>query len=412
MKPTQYPRRIIGIGFALAFFLTSGLVTQPVHAQKFKVLYAFKGSPDGAAPWTGGTLTRDSAGNLYGATSNGGDSGNGTCTLGCGTVFKVDPRGHETILYRFQEAPPDGNFPALGVTRDSAGNLYGTTYWGGTDTIAGAVYKVTEKGSETVLYSFQAGMDGYRPQSTLLLDSAGNLFGTTEGTVFELIESGQKTNLHVFTGAPDGNFALAGLIRDAEGNFYGTTYAAGNTGCLGNEGCGTLFKLDPAGKETILYRFTGGKDGAYPEWGSLARDRVGNLYGTAFSGGLSANNCITLGCGVVFRLSQAGKLTVLHSFTGGVNGVGPYAGVARDKSGNLYGTVYSGGDLSCLKPYGCGLVFKLNTHGKFTVLHRFTGNNDGLWPLAGVMLDKAGNVYGTAAYGGRYGNGVVFKITP
>lgn len=412
MKPAKYPRFIVRTGLAAALFLGCGAVSQSAHGQQFKVLYAFKGSPDGAAPWTGGPLIRDTAGNLYGATINGGDSGNGTCTAGCGTVFKLDPRGHETILYRFQQAPPDGNFPALGVTRDADGNLYGTTYWGGTDKVSGTVYKVTEKGVETVLYSFQGGTDGYSPQSRLLLDSAGNLFGTTEASVFELTESGQEITLHDFMGSPDGSDAFAGLTRDAEGNFYGTTQLGGNVGCGGNEGCGTVFKLDPANNETILYRFSGGKDGAYPLWGDLVLDGGGNLYGTTLSGGLRAHNCITLGCGLVFRLDKNGGLRALHRFTGGVGGAGPYAGVTRDKSGNLYGTVYTGGDLKCLAPHGCGLVYKLSKAGVFTVLHRFTGGNDGLWPLGGVMLDSMGNIYGTAAYGGTYGNGVVFKITP
>jgi uncharacterized repeat protein (TIGR03803 family) len=138
----------------------------------------------------------------------------------------------------------------------------------------------------------------------------------------------------------------------------------------------------------------------------------GNLYGMTFSGGLLANDCITLGCGVVFKLDPKGKETVLYRFTGGKDGAGPQASVVRDSAGNLYGTTQGGGDLNCVPPYGCGTVFKLDKSGKLTVLHRLAGGDDGYHPLGGVTLDKAGNIYGTAAYGGVYGNGVVFKLTP
>jgi len=421
----QKPNWIIRTGrvasstvLAVAFVVLSVTLTSlSTEAQTFKVLYAFKGNPDGAVPFAG-TLIRDAAGNLYGTTINGGDSGNGTCTAGCGTVFKLDPSGHETVLYRFGEAPPDGDFPVSGVIRDSAGNLYGTTYWGGTADYCGTVFQVTPGGKETVLYSFVGGeSDGCSPQSNVLRDDSGNLYGTTEngitnngGTVFKVTAGGQETLLHYFNG-PDGSAPLAGLIQDAAGNLYGTTFGGGNAGCIGN-GCGTVFKLDSAGKETVLYRFTGEEDGSWPYYGELIQDSAGNVYGTGFGGGVRDSKCGTLGCGVVFRLSKSGKLTVLHRFTGGGGGVGPYAGVVRDADGSLYGTVYNGGDLNCWPPNGCGLVFKLDMQGKFTVLHRFTGGNDGALPLQGVILDEAGNIYGTTAYGGAYGNGIVFKITP
>jgi len=408
-----------GKALALVFVTLSVVVTSlSAEAQTFKVLYAFKGSPDGAVPF-GGTLIRDAAGNLYGTTINGGGSGNGTCVAGCGTVFKLDPHGHETVLYRFGQAPPDANFPVSGVIRDSAGNLYGTTYWGGdANYTCGAVFQVSPGGKETVLYSFAGGSsDGCNPQSSVLRDDSGNLYGTTEngitnngGTVFKVTAGGQETLLHYFNG-PDGSAPLAGLIQDAAGNLYGTTFGGGNAGCIGN-GCGTVFKLDSAGKETVLYRFTGEEDGSWPYYGELIQDSAGNVYGTGFGGGVRDSKCGTLGCGVVFRLSKSGKLTVLHRFTGGGGGVGPYAGVVRDADGSLYGTVYNGGDLNCWPPNGCGLVFKLDMQGKFTVLHRFTGGNDGALPLQGVILDEAGNIYGTTAYGGAYGNGIVFKITP
>lgn len=373
----------------------------------FRVIHEFGGIPDGAFPW-GGTLIHDAEGNIYGTTSSGGQtggSGNGSCLNGCGTVFKLNGAGAETVLYRFGRVP-DGNFPISGVVRDGAGNLYGTTYWGGTDTTAGTVYKVTEAGAETVLYSFQGGTDGLQPQSTLLLDSTRSLYGTTLDTVFELAEGGQKT-LHVFTGPPDGNYAMAGLIQDATGNFYGTTQTGGTTGC-GGVGCGTVFKVDPQGNETILYSFTGGNDGANPLFGDLARDSEGNLYGTTSTGGLQGN-CLALGCGTVFKLSPDGVLTVLHSFTGEADGDLSQSGVVFDEAGNLYGTASSGGDLSCNPPDGCGVVYKIDRSGNFSVLHHFEGT-DGWNPVQGVML-YGGNLYGTTFYGGAYGYGVIYRLS-
>jgi uncharacterized repeat protein (TIGR03803 family) len=250
------------------------------------VVYAFRGSPDGAEPYAGSLLL--DAGNIYGTTINGGESGNGTCVDGCGTVFKLNTKGTETVLYRFRQVP-DGNFPVSGVIRDAEGNLYGTTHWGGASNYScGAIFEITESGTETLLYSFAGGAsDGCSPQSSLFRDSAGNLFGTTEwnprwGDVFELTASGKETTIHSFANSPDGSYPVGGLIRDAAGNFYGTTQVGGTTGCTSNEGCGTVFKLDPTGQETVLYRFTGGEDGAFPHFGDLVRDATGNLYGMTF----------------------------------------------------------------------------------------------------------------------------------
>lgn len=409
--------KIADVLLALSLVLVETLsATHSSQAQTFKVLHAFKGSPDGAEPYAG-SLILDDAGNIYGTTINGGDSGNGTCVLGCGTVFKIGNAGKETVLYRFRQVP-DGNFPSSGLIRDASGDLYGTTYWGGTSNSCGTVFKISKTGAETVLYSFAGGTsDGCYAQGALFRDVAGNFFGTTEfgiqwGTVFELTESGQESTIHIFAGSPDGTYPVGNLIQDAAGSLYGATQNGGTTGCTGNEGCGTVFKIDPTGKETVLYRFTGGKDGAFPQFGSLVLDSAGNLYGMTFSGGLLANDCITLGCGVVFKLDPKGKETVLYRFTGGRDGASPQASVVRDSAGNLYGTTQGGGDLECVPPYGCGTVFKLDKAGKLTVLHRFAGGDDGYHPLGGVILDKAGNVYGTTTYGGAYGNGVVFKITP
>ena len=405
--------RIAGAALARTFvFAWTVFAAQSAKAQTFKTLYAFKGSPDGASPYAG-SLTLDAAGNLYGTTINGGGSGDGKCNAGCGTVFRLDKTGKETVLHSFGPAP-DGELPISGVIRGVDGNLYGTAYWAGAYN-CGAVFKITKDGQETVMYSFLGGAgNGCAPQSSLFRDAAGNLYGTTIGnTVFKVTSSGQETTIYNFTGSPDGSFPLGGLIRDALGNFYGATEIGGTTGCGGSQGCGTIFKLDSSGKETVLYRFTGGKDGAYPQFGELARDPAGNLYGMTFSGGLTEkNNCIALGCGVVFKVAPTGKETVLYRFTGGKDGAEPQASVIRDSAGNLYGMTQDGGDLNCEPPFGCGVAFKLAPSGKLTILHRFTGGNDGAGPLGGLILDKSGNIYGATLGGGVFGNGVVFKITP
>jgi uncharacterized repeat protein (TIGR03803 family) len=156
--------------------------------------------------------------------------------------------------------------------------------------------------------------------------------------------------LYNFTGARDGAYPRAGLFRDDTGDLYGTTYYGGALSCLYGMGCGTVFKLDTTGAETILYRFKGTPDGAFP-FARLFRDAAGNLYGTTYSGGGS-------NLGTVFKLDATGKRTVLHSFTGAPDGANPYAGLIRDAAGNLYGTTGFGGDLACLG--GCGVVFELS----------------------------------------------------
>jgi uncharacterized repeat protein (TIGR03803 family) len=216
-----------------------------------------------------------------------------------------------------------------------------------------------------------------------------------------------ETVLHTFTGSPsDGAFPEAGLIADSSGNLYGTTYADGasGTGC-GGSGCGVVFKLAPGGTETVLYSFTGGGDGGNSTAGLIA-DSSGNLYGTTRNGGAS-------NLGVVFKLtppataSGAWTETVLHFFTGYPNdGANPAAGLIADSSGNLYGTTSGGGGLLS------GVVFKLSPSEPETVLYTFTGGSDGANPEAGLTADSKGNLYGTTAFGGASGDGVVFKLTP
>ena len=420
---------------SMVVLLLAAAATPWAQAQTYKVLHQFHGKADGDYPVAG--VIRDAAGNLYSTTSSGG-------TYDYGVVFKVDTTGKETVLYNFTGGA-DGAYPYAGVVLDAAtGNLYGTTNQGGEGTCGcGVVFKLDTTGKETVLYTFTGGTDGGLPYAGVIRDAAGNLYGTTydggtgdQGVVFKLDTNGKETVLHAFTGKADGGFPFAGLLRDAEGNLYGTTYGGGDSGCfrpsppsggrstrlddlppIPQGGCGVVFKLDSTGKETVLHTFTGA-DGNEPSAG-LTRDLAGNLYGTTYVGGdLNCNGEPGYGCGVVFRLSPTRKLTVLHNFTGGAAGGFPDAGLIRDLAGNLYGTTLYGGDVNCNGLVSCGVVFKLDAAGKETVLYRFPGGADGSSPQAGLVQDAAGNLYGTAAFGGDLscdppnGCGVVFKLTP
>src|ERR1017187_2355227 len=235
------------------------------------VLHSFTGGADGGYPFAG--VIRDSAGNLYGTTTQGGYAGSGV-------VYKLDTAGHETVLYTFN-GTADGGSPIVGVIRDSAGNLYGTALGGPAG--RGVVYKLDITGQETVLYSFTGGADGGFPEGGVIRDSAGNLYGTTEGggtvnqgVAYKLDTTGQETVLYSFTGGADGGTPQAGVIRDSAGNLYGTTYSGGTA----NQG--VVYKLDTTGHETV-YSFTGGADGGLPFAGVIGS--AGNLYGTAAAGG-------------------------------------------------------------------------------------------------------------------------------
>jgi uncharacterized repeat protein (TIGR03803 family) len=390
----QYEKAAVAATFAVMFLL--GTVPAPrAQAQTLTVLYSFKNPPDGAVPY--GRLVRDRAGNLYGTTDQNG-------AFGYGMVFKVDQRGNETVLHSFTGSP-DGADPLAGLVRDKTGNLYGTTAGGGASGY-GTVFKVDQRGKETVLYSFTNSPDGAYPYAGLVRDKAGNLYGTTTGggssnvgTVFKVDPTGKETVLHSFTYL-DGAAPYAPLVRDKAGNLYGTT-SYGGSACFPPSGCGTVFKLDTSGKETVLYSFTGSPDGAYP-YAGLVRDKAGNLYGTTQEGGSS-------GYGTVFMVDLTGKETVLYSFTNSPDGAYPFAGLVRDKAGNLYGTTVYGGDSPCL---GCGTVFMVDTSGNETVLHNFTNSpDDGAHPYAGLVRDKACNLYGTTINGGFFYFGTVFKLT-
>jgi uncharacterized repeat protein (TIGR03803 family) len=384
-------RRAGDVGVMLIVLLLTVLATSLVQAQTFTTLHSFAGAA-GEYPVAG--LIVDAAGNLYGTTQQGG-------AHGLGTVFKVDSTaGTETVLHSFKGGKSDGAFPSAGLAVDSKGNVYGTTTLGGRSN-HGTVFKVTA--TATVVYSFTGTKgDGAYPIAGLVADAADNVYGTTQqggthgfGTVFELSAAGKEKVLYSFKGVPDGEYPCAGLILDAKGNLYGTTQLGGPA----SQNDGTVFKVDKAGKETVLYSFTDANgDGAYP-FGGVVRDKAANLYGTASDGGAN-------GIGIVFKLDKAGKESVLYSFgTNKGDGAYPFAGLVMDAKGNLYGTAELGG------ANGPGAIFEVTPSGVETILHSFDGT-DGADPLAGLVQDSAGNLYGTTTEGGAHNNGVVFKLTP
>jgi uncharacterized repeat protein (TIGR03803 family) len=405
----------------LTFLLAAAILPTPARAQTFTVLHTFKG-PDGANP--AAPVILDKAGNIYGTTEAG---GTGTCSsMGCGTAFVLNKSGKEIALHSFNGN--DGFSPGAGLLRDSKGDLFGTTTGGGDDTSAcggvegdgcGVAFRLSPNGKE-VRYNFQGTPDGFQPEASLVEDSAGNLYGTASyggehglGAVFKINTATDKESvLYSFTGGSDGCFPF-GVVLDSTGNVYGVTLDGGSG--FGNSGLGVVFKVDPAGNETVLHTF-GGDDGANPV-SVLVFDLAGNLYGTSQNGG-SSDQCGFSGCGAVFEVSpaQGGGWSerVLYSFcslAGCVDGEKPlYGPLVVDASGNLYGTALDGGESDH------GVVFEL-TDGVESVLHSFTGGPDGAYPQAGLAMDDLGNLYGAAQSGGsscytRYTCGTVFKITP
>lgn len=310
------------------------------------VLHSFKDGSDGAVPYA--ALILDAQHNLYGTTSVGGDI---DCyDKGCGTVFELSPAGSETALHSFMGS--DGSFPTSTLIADAEGDLYGTASGGGT-TGAGTVVEIAPNGATTVLHSFTGGNDGGYPSAGLIADPSGNLYGTAYtggasglGAVFEVTQKGAESVLYSFchkANCVDGEYPLGGLSADAQGNLYGTTLEGGSSGY------GTVFKLTRKGKETVLYSFlASGTDGAFPYAGLIADSR-GNLYGTTHLGGTSQGG----GYGTVFKVTPEGRETVLHFFAAGSDGAYPDAPLIADSRGNLYGTTFAGG------AHGLGTVFEI-----------------------------------------------------
>jgi len=321
------------------------------------------------------------------------------------------------VLYRFTGGT-DGSQPFAGLILDTSGNLYGTTPQGGAFG-NGVVFKLTKNSdgswTESVLHAFAGGTDGATPYAEVTFDTSGNLYGTTQyggassaGTVFQLAPNSDGTwterVLYSFTGGSDGANPFSGVIFDGGGNLYGTTYYGGASGA------GVVYKLTPNSDgtwiERVLHTFTGGLDGGNPDFGNLTFDTAGNLYGPTGYGGGS-------GSGVVYKLTPSGDgtwtETVLHTFTGGKDGMIPSGTLVFDPMGRLYGVAQGvNGD------YGNVFKLTLGANGKWSdqVLYVFQGDQDGAYPVGGVVLDTAGNLYGTtnAGFNTRGGAGQLFKL--
>jgi uncharacterized repeat protein (TIGR03803 family) len=431
--------------------ITFGLAAS-AEAQTESVVYSFIGGSDGQYPTDSPAI--DPSGNLYGTTSSGGYDP--CLGIGCGAAWELSPTSGGwafTLIHDFVGGR-DGAQPLAGFILDAAGNLYGTTGDGGNDNACvalgpgcGAVieFSPTATGwTETTLATFDGPHTGWYPLANLTRDAAGNLYGTTEyggssdycngttggcGIVFRLSPKAgggwTETVLHVFhssTHAANGFLPFSGVTLDASGNLYGTTLVGGPSTLCTGFGCGVVYKLtrtaNGSWNETVLHTFRGGPDGAYP-WGGVIFDSNGNLYGTAQQGGdLSA--CTPDGCGTVFELSPQSNgswhFQVLHTFERS-DGSAPSAGLVFDSQGHLVGTTALGGDLTCNTGSGCGTVFRLSpssTGWQETVLHAFSGFSDGAKPYASVLEDASGNIFGTTLEGGLTSQccGTVFEIKP
>jgi uncharacterized repeat protein (TIGR03803 family) len=407
-KKSRHSRGEISSFACCGLILATLLPIGAAHAGGFSVLYSFQGGKDGSMP--DGTLIADPSGNLYGTTYAGGINRCRVTGYRCGTVFKLAADGTENVLYRFT-GRDNGIGPVGGVIRDSSNNLYGTTSGGpfgeGTN---GNVFEIASDGSETTLSSFPEG--GGDPSDSLL-SLNGALYGTagTGGTGANCTH-GCGVLFKLTTGGAETVLHQFGNGNDGEypaanviSDASGNLF--GTTFAGGANGYGTVFKLTASGTESVLYSFAGSNDGIFP-YGGLVADPSGDLYGTTETGG--GNGCFSgNGCGTVFEIAPDGSETVLYRFAGGTDGGNPYAGLIRDKAGNLYGTTFAGGGDGCQFGSGCGTVFEISAAGVEKILYAFSGKSDGANPYGGLLM-KENALYGTTTGGGSTGNGVVFKI--
>ena len=402
----QTERRLLSLVSLLCVFCAATAITSP--AQTLTTLVTFDGN-NGANPWA--PLVQGSDGNFYGTTITGyGNPG--------GWLFKMTPSGNLTTLYNFCSQPncADGDQPFAGLIEATDGNFYGTTAEGGASG-CGTIFKMTPQGTVTTLHSFDF-TDGAYPFAPLLQASDGNLYGITTfggannaGTIFKTTLSGALTTIYNFCSLPgcaDGQYYFAAvntsLVQATDGNVYGTTTGGGLSPLnCGSNGCGTIFKLTLSGTFSTLYKFCSQSncaDGYTPQAG-LVQATDGNFYGTTTVGGANS-------VGTVFQISPSGTLTTLHSFNPSTDGYQSYATLLQATDGNLYGTTESGG-LS-----NSGALFKVTPSGTLTTLHLFCSLPqcaDGSRPYAGLIQATDGNLYGTTAFGGSFGDGTVFRLS-
>ena len=375
--------------------------TDGIAGTTLTTLHSFTGA-DGSKSFAG--LVQGKSGNLYGTTYFGG-------TKNDGEVFQITAAGKLTTLHSFCSSSDctDGEYSYAVPVRGADGNFYGTTYLGGSKD-DGTIFKMSPGGALTTLHSF-GGADGSQPLAGLAAGSDGNFYGTTNlggshnaGSVFKVTPSGQFTTLHSFcskTACTDGQSSYAGMIQATDGNLYGTTLAGGS------HGHGTVFKITQSGAFSILYSFcsqSGCTDGAFPQTG-LVQASNGNLYGSTIEGG-------AYGSGIIFELTLSGALTTLYSAcsqSGCPDGNYLYAPLIQAKDGNLYGIMQIGG------AHNSGTIFRITLSGTLTTLYSFCSQPscaDGQYPAAGLVQATNGNLYGTTADGGAHGDGTVFSIAP
>lgn len=396
--------------------LFAAITTQAAQAQTLTTLHEFDDT-DGSNPYSG--LVHATDGNFYGTTTEGGANSNSLCTgenddaPGCGTVFKITPSGTLTTLYSFcaQTNCADGGGPTATLIQAANGNLYGTTFFGGTGSCVvggtnygcGTVFEITLAGKLTTLHSF-VGTDGQTPEGGLVQSPSGNFFGATSsggstgsGTIFKMTANGTLTTLYNFCGyiCVDNGSPKGALVLASNGYFYGTTSENVSGDTVSD---GTVFKISSTGAVTTLHTFTG-TDGSTP-FDTLVQGTDGNLYGTTLQGGTST--ACSFGCGTVFKMTPTGTLTSLHSFDS-TDGNTPYAGLVQGSDGNFYGTTNGGG------ADGNGTIFEITPGGTLTTLHSF-GNTDGDEPFGGLVQGTDGNFYGTTEFGGSH-NGTVFSLS-
>jgi uncharacterized repeat protein (TIGR03803 family) len=360
-----------------------------------KVIYQFAGGASGSNPT--GALAIDPVGNLYGAAEGGAN--------GCGVIFKVTPKGSETIVYAFKCAAA-GMYPRSTLIRAPGDLLFGTTFEGGEACNSeaplgcGTVFQVDKRGAETVLYTFTGQQDGWEPSGSLVRDKAGNLYGTTVegganlgGTLFELSPTGSPGATYQFSVlAP---YSIGAISLDEAGNIYGLTQVGGSNDQ------GALYKVTPTGVRSLLYSFTGGADGSQPLVPPTL-DSAGNIYGVASQGGGRQD-------GTIFKFDTSDVLTVLHTFIGS-DGATPTGTLALGAKGILFGTAYYGGG------NGDGSAYALASDGTLKVRYSFEGslNVDGRYPIGNLVRDRAGYFYGVTFQGGQIvcqgGCGTVFRM--
>lgn len=361
------------------------------NTYSLSLLHSFTGSPDGANPFA--TIVSDSSGNLFSTVSAGGANGDGA-------IYEIPSGTTAPLLFYSFTGGTNGGAPNAGVVFDTDGDMFGTTSTGGADN-DGTVWEVVA--GDTVaqtLYSFTGGTDGATPAGNIVMDTKGDLIGTTvaggsfnDGTVWAIpVGTTSALGLHQFSGGADGAISYSGVTLDANGDIFGVAFAGGA------HRDGTVFEISTTGAYSVLHAFAGKTDGSKPA-GQLVFDNNGNLWGTTSAGG--ANND-----GTIFEISSAGTFSTVLAFSGAANGAEPIAGLVKDASGNLFGSTFIGGQRND------GTLFEIPAGTtQVDTLFSFSGGN-GARPYSSLYVDDAGNLWGTTAVGGADNGGEIFALQP